>query len=83
VVRHDRLGETLLPCVWALTLVYFGQNVPGYGLVVFLPRSSSLSNMQTGFVTALPWPVRFSAAALTSCLVFNEPLLISSLSSSR
>ena len=23
---------------WALTLVYFGQNVPGYGLVVFLPK---------------------------------------------
>jgi hypothetical protein len=37
-IRHYALGETLLePRVWLLTLVYFGQNVSGYGFVLFLP----------------------------------------------
>jgi MFS transporter, ACS family, tartrate transporter len=105
-VRHYRLGETLLnPRVWALTLIYFGQNVTGYGLVLFLPqivKRFGLSNVQTGFVTALPYlfgiaalilwgwnsdrtgernrhcaaACLISAAALTSCLVFNEPVLM-------
>jgi Major Facilitator Superfamily len=38
-IRHFALGETLRnPRVWALTLVYFGQNVTGYGFVLFLPQ---------------------------------------------
>jgi MFS family permease len=58
-IRHFALGETLRnPRVWALTLVYFGQNVTGYGFVLFLPqivKRFGLSNVQTGFVTALPF----------------------------
>jgi MFS transporter, ACS family, tartrate transporter len=58
-IRHYQLGETLRnPRVWALTLVYFGQNVTGYGLVLFLPqivKRFGLTNVQTGFVTALPY----------------------------
>jgi MFS transporter, ACS family, tartrate transporter len=41
------------PRVWALTLIYFGQNVTDYRLVLFLPRivkRFGLSNVQTGFV---------------------------------
>jgi len=38
-IRHYALAETLLePRVWLLTLVYFGQNVSGYGFVLFLPQ---------------------------------------------
>ena len=38
-MHHFGLGETLSNGrVWALTLVYFGQNVTGYGLVIFLPQ---------------------------------------------
>jgi MFS transporter, ACS family, tartrate transporter len=58
-IRHFALGETLLnPRVWALTLVYFGQNVTGYGFVLFLPqivKQFGLTNVQTGFVSALPF----------------------------
>src|SRR3984885_13526891 len=36
--RNYSLAETMRhPRVWLLTLVYFGQNVSGYGLVIFLP----------------------------------------------
>lgn len=58
-IRHFHLGETLRnPRVWALTLVYFGQNVTGYGFVLFLPqivKKFGLTNVQTGFVSALPF----------------------------
>jgi MFS transporter, ACS family, tartrate transporter len=58
-VRHFALGETLRnPRVWALALVYFGQNVTGYGFVLFLPqivKQFGLSNVETGFVAALPF----------------------------
>ncbi len=58
-IRHFALGETLRnPRVWALTLVYFGQNVTGYGFVLFLPqivKQFGLTNVQTGFVSALPF----------------------------
>jgi MFS transporter, ACS family, tartrate transporter len=58
-IRQYRLGETLRnPRVWGLTLVYFGQNVAGYGFVLFLPqivKQFGLSNVQTGFVSALPF----------------------------
>jgi MFS transporter, ACS family, tartrate transporter len=105
-IRHYKLGETLSnPRVWALTLVYFGQNVTGYGLVLFLPqivKRFGLSNVQTGFVTALPYlfgivalllwgwysdrtgeraklcatACLVAAAALISCLVLHQPVLM-------
>jgi MFS transporter, ACS family, tartrate transporter len=58
-IRHFQLGETLRNGrVWALTLVYFGQNVTGYGYNLFAPqiiKSFGLNNVQTGFVNALPY----------------------------
>jgi MFS transporter, ACS family, tartrate transporter len=58
-IRHFGLGEALRNGrVWALTLVYFGQNVTGYGFVLFLPqivKQFGLTNVQTGFVSALPF----------------------------
>jgi MFS family permease len=58
-IRHFALGDALSNGrVWALTLVYFGQNVTGYGFVLFLPqivKQFGLTNVQTGFVSALPF----------------------------
>jgi MFS transporter, ACS family, tartrate transporter len=58
-IRHYALGETLRnPRVWLLTLVYFGQNVSGYGLILFLPQIISkfgASLTETGLVTAIPF----------------------------
>lgn len=58
-IRHFALGEALRNGrVWALTLVYFGQNVTSYGFVLFLPqivKQFGLTNVQTGFVSALPF----------------------------
>ena len=58
-IRHFGLGQALANGrVWALTLVYFGQNVTGYGFVLFLPqivKQFGLTNVQTGFVSALPF----------------------------
>lgn len=58
-IRHFGLGETLYnPRVWALTLIYFGQNVTGYGFVLFLPqivKQFGLSNVQTGLISSLPF----------------------------
>jgi MFS transporter, ACS family, tartrate transporter len=39
-------------------LVYFGQNVTGYGFVLFLPqivKQFGLTDVQTGLVSALPF----------------------------
>jgi MFS transporter, ACS family, tartrate transporter len=44
--------------VWGLTLVYFGQNVTGYGLVIFLPqiiKRFGVSDLATGFLGAVPF----------------------------
>ena len=58
-IRHYTLGETFLnPRVWLLTLVYFGQNVSGYGFVLFLPQIVSkfgASIGQVGLITAVPY----------------------------
>ena len=58
-IRHYALGETLRnPRVWLLTLVYFGQNMSGYGLVLFLPQIISkfgASLSETGLITAIPY----------------------------
>jgi MFS transporter, ACS family, tartrate transporter len=67
-VHRYALGETLLnPRVWALTVVYFGQNVAGYGLVIFLPqiiKRFGVSDVQTGFINAIP----FACAAVAMVL---------------
>jgi len=58
-IRHFGLIEALRnPRIWALTLVYFGQNVTGYGFVLFLPqivKQFGLTNVQTGLVSAIPF----------------------------
>jgi MFS transporter, ACS family, tartrate transporter len=58
-IRHYALGETLRnPRVWLLTLVYFGQNVTGYGLVLFLPQIVSRFDVGialNGLISALPY----------------------------
>jgi ACS family tartrate transporter-like MFS transporter len=67
-VRHYALGETLRhPRVWLLTLVYFGQNMTGYGLVLFLPQIVSRFGVGVGWngvISALP----FAAAAVAMVL---------------
>jgi ACS family tartrate transporter-like MFS transporter len=65
-VHSYELGEALAnPRVWLLTLVYFGQNVSNYGLLIFLPqivKSFGISTQMTGFVSALPFV--FAAVAM-------------------
>jgi MFS family permease len=67
-IRHYSLAETLRnPRVWLLTLVYFGQNMTGYGLVLFLPQIVSrfgVSVGMNGLISALP----FAAAAVAMVL---------------
>jgi MFS transporter, ACS family, tartrate transporter len=48
------------PRVLAIALIYFGANATNYGLSFFLPqivKGFGLSNLQTGFVTSLPYVV--------------------------
>lgn len=58
-VHNYALGEALRnPRVWLLTLVYFGQNVSNYGLLIFLPqivKAFGISTEMTGIVSALPF----------------------------
>ena len=65
-VHRFELGETMSnPRVWLLTLVYFGQNVSGYGLLFFLPtivKSFGVSTIMNGVVSAVPFV--FAAAAM-------------------
>ena len=65
-IRTFALGEALRnPRVWALTLVYFGQNVSNYGLLIFLPqivRAFGVSTTVTGVLSALPFV--FAAVAM-------------------
>jgi D-galactonate transporter len=60
-VRSFSVKEALInPRVLAIALIYFGANATNYGLSFFLPqiiKSFGLSNLQTGFVTALPYAV--------------------------
>jgi ACS family tartrate transporter-like MFS transporter len=62
--RHYSLTEALSnPRVWLLTLVYFGQNMTGYGLVIFLPQIVGRFGVGVGLngvISALP----FAAAAV-------------------
>ena len=65
-VHSYELREALTnPRVWLLTLVYFGQNVSNYGLLIFLPqivKSFGISTEMTGVVSALPFV--FAAGAM-------------------
>ncbi|WP_322101438.1 MFS transporter [Paraburkholderia sp. J41] len=48
------------PRVLAVALIYFGANATNYGLSFFLPqivKAFGLTNLQTGFVTSLPYAV--------------------------
>lgn len=58
-VHRYELGEALRnPRVWWLTLVYFGQNVSNYGLLIFLPqiiKAFGISTEMTGLVSAIPF----------------------------
>ncbi|MEJ1979352.1 MAG: MFS transporter [Acetobacteraceae bacterium] len=59
--RHYSIVQALLnPRVLLMSLVYFGAVACLYGLGFFLPmivKDFGLSNLQTGFVTALPYVV--------------------------
>ena len=65
-MHHFELSETLRnPRVWRLTLVYFGQNVSSYGLVIFLPqiiKPFGVSTAMTGVISAVPFV--FAALAM-------------------
>ncbi|MBV8458728.1 MAG: MFS transporter [Acetobacteraceae bacterium] len=58
-VHRYELGEALRNSrVWWLTLVYFGQNVSNYGLLIFLPqivKAFGVSTEMTGWITAIPF----------------------------
>jgi ACS family tartrate transporter-like MFS transporter len=58
-VHRYQLGEALRNSrVWWLTLVYFGQNVSNYGLLIFLPqivKAFGVSTEMTGWITAIPF----------------------------
>jgi ACS family tartrate transporter-like MFS transporter len=67
-VHNYSLAETVRhPRVWLLTLVYFGQNVSGYGLVIFLPQIVNRFGVGVGLnglISALP----YAAAAVAMVL---------------
>lgn len=58
-IHRYSLAETMkTPRVWLLTLVYFGQNMTGYGLVIFLPQIVARFGVGVGLngvVSALPF----------------------------
>jgi MFS family permease len=58
-VHRYELGEALRNSrVWWLTLVYFGQNVSNYGLLIFLPqivKAFGVSTEMTGWISAIPF----------------------------
>ncbi|WP_123384489.1 MFS transporter [Paraburkholderia sp.] len=60
-VRSFSVREALFnPRVLAIALIYFGANATNYGLSFFLPqivKAFGLTNLQTGFVTSLPYAV--------------------------
>jgi MFS transporter, ACS family, tartrate transporter len=60
-VHNFSVKEALFnPRVLAIALIYFGANATNYGLSFFLPqivKSFGLTNLQTGFVTSLPYIV--------------------------
>jgi len=67
-IRHYKLSEIFGNSrVWLLTLVYFGQTMTGYGLVLFLPQIVNRFGVgvgMNGLISALP----FAAAAVAMVL---------------
>ena len=66
-VHRFELGEALSnPRIWWLTAVYFGQNVSGYGLLIFLPSIikgfGGISTAMIGVISAIPFV--FAAVAM-------------------
>ncbi|MEJ0016932.1 MAG: MFS transporter [Acetobacteraceae bacterium] len=65
-IKHFELGEAMAnPRVWWLTLVYFGQNVSNYGLLIFLPqiiKAFGVTTAMTGVISAIPFV--FAAVAM-------------------
>ncbi|MBV8914921.1 MAG: MFS transporter [Acetobacteraceae bacterium] len=63
--EHFTVSQALFnPRVLALSLVYFGAVACNYGIGFFLPqivKSFGLDNLQTGFVTAIPYVVGTAA----------------------
>lgn len=61
VVHMSWFRSMIDPRVIALGVVYMGANIPQYGLSFFLPQIvkafGGLTNVQAGFVTALPYAV--------------------------
>ena len=58
VHRYELMEAMRNPRVWLLTLVYFGQNVSGYGLLIFLPtivKSFGVTTQMVGVINALPF----------------------------
>jgi MFS transporter, ACS family, tartrate transporter len=59
--RRYSVREVLFdPRVLAIALIYFGANATNYGLSFFLPqivKGFGLTNLETGFVTSLPYVV--------------------------
>ncbi len=68
--QHFSLWQALSdPRVLATALIYFGATGTNYGLSFFLPqivKDFGLSNVQTGFVTALPYAVGLVGMVLWS-----------------
>ena len=66
--RNYSVREALLDGrVWMLSLIYFGAVACNYGFSFFLPtivKGFGLSNLQTGFVTAIPYFVGTIALVL-------------------
>lgn len=58
--KHSAIAAMLKPSVLALSVAYFGIGANSYGLAFFLPqivKAFGLTNLQTGFVSAIPFLV--------------------------
>ncbi|KJC40329.1 membrane protein [Bradyrhizobium sp. LTSP885] len=91
-VKHVSLGEALTsPKVLALSAIYFGFVAALYGMQFWLPqivKAFGLTNVQTGFVTAIPYLfgtiamilwARHSDATRERVLHVGGPLLLTAL----
>jgi MFS transporter, ACS family, tartrate transporter len=65
--RHTLWEALKHPRVLALSLVYFGTAAAGYGLGFWLPtivKEFGVSDVQTGFITAIPYAVGVAAVVI-------------------
>ena len=66
-IHRFELGEALRnPRVWWLTLVYFGQNVSNYGLLIFLPQIIGVMGQQSIAPTSWSLPTAMLSGAATA-----------------